>query len=178
MPQRSILVQTLYNLEDGQDPQTFDWSNGGCLSFEVYEGYNAWCGTLQQEYRKDWPHDGVQIDLSRFNELVKLHRPVPKDMIYPVFPKEGLTEYTLQPATDDKAVYLKAPKLCDYQDNRDDVAVCLLNETRAHEKIRDSPHSNLVSYLGCVVEGGCIVRLAMNRYPKSLFRQLRSIYTR
>ncbi|KAK2059769.1 hypothetical protein LY76DRAFT_678021 [Colletotrichum caudatum] len=94
-------------------------------------------------------------------------------MIYPVFPKEGLTEYTLQPATDNRAVYLKASRLFDYQDNSDDKALCLLKETRFHEKIRCNPHRNLVSYLGCVVEGGRFVRLAMKRYRKSLYDCLR-----
>jgi hypothetical protein len=37
MSERSITIQTLHILEDGQDPQTFDWKTGGYLSFEVYE---------------------------------------------------------------------------------------------------------------------------------------------
>jgi hypothetical protein len=86
--------------------------------------------------------------------------------MYPVFPNEELTEYTLQQAVDNKAVYLKAPRPCHYRDNSDDLAVRLLNEARIHEKIRGNPHHNLNSYLGCVVEGGRIVRLALKRYKE------------
>lgn len=143
------------------------------MSFEVYDGYDAWYGRLpREEYRKDWPYDGVQYDLSRFDELVKLLRPVPKDKIYPVFPAEELTEYTLQQAVDNKAVYLKAPRPCHYRDNSDDLAVRLLNEARIHERIRRHPHRHLDSYLGCVVERGRIVRLAMERYTESLYEYL------
>lgn len=171
--QRSITIQTLHVLEDGQDPQKFDWRTGGYLSFEVYEGYNAWYGRLRrEEYRKDWPHDGVQNDLSRFDELVKLLQPIPKDKMYPLLPNEELTEYTLQQAVGNEAVYLKAPRPCHYRDNSNDLAVRLLNEARIHEKLRGNPHRNVDSYLGCVVEGGRIVRLALKRYSKSLYDYL------
>lgn len=44
----------------------------------------------------------------------------------------------------------------------------MLNEARIYESILPSLHSNLVIYLGCVVEEGWVVRLALRRYIKSL----------
>lgn len=169
---RSINIRTIQILEDGQDLSQFNWQTGGYLSFEVYDGFNAWTGRLQrEEHRKDWPRDGVQEDLSGFDELTKLLRPVPKDEIYPEFPAEELTEYKPQQvlhADDSKAPpYLKAPSLCQHRDGSHDLAIRLLSEARIHEMILRNPHPSLSSYLGCVVEDGRLVRLALPRYSKS-----------
>lgn len=164
---RFICVQTVYFLEPGQDPNLIDWKIDGQLSIEAYEGSNAWHGRLsRREHREYWPHDGVQTDLSRFDELVKLLQPVPKDKIYPEFPAAELTRY--EQGDDSEATYLKAPKLSHYQDGSDDLAVRLLSEARVYEKILRNPHPNLGSYLGCVVEEGRVVRLALKRYSRSV----------
>ncbi|TQN73492.1 Maternal embryonic leucine zipper kinase [Colletotrichum shisoi] len=166
---RSITVQTLHILEKGQDPHQFDWQTGGYLSIEAYEGFNAWHGRLQRkQYRADWPYDGVQRDLSRFDDLVKLLQPIPRDRIYPEFPADELTLFRPQQGADSEALYLKAPKLGHYQDGSDDLAVRLLSEARVHERILRNPHPNLDSYLGCVVEEGRLVRLALKRYGESV----------
>lgn len=166
---RSIYIQTLHILKEGQDPLEFDWQTGGYLSFEVYEGFNAWCGRLpRSEHRHDWPTDGVQTDLSKFDDLIQLLRPVPNEKLYPEFSAEELTKYDPQQGGDSEALYLKAPKLGHYQDRSDDLAVRLLNEARIHEIILRNPHPKLDSYLGCVVQDGRLVRLALKRYSKSL----------
>jgi serine/threonine protein kinase len=170
---RSIHIQTLHILTAGQDPQTLDWQTGGYLVFEAYEGFNAWYGRLpRKEHRKDWPHDGFQNDLSRFDELVELLRPVPKDKIYPEFPAdELLTRYKPQQGDGSEASspYFKAPKLSHYRNGSDELAQRLLNEAKVHEKIVRNPHPNLGSYLGCVEEEGRLVRLALRRYSKSVY---------
>lgn len=89
---RVVIVQTLHILGPDQNPRDFDWQNGGYLSFEAYEGFNAWCGRLpRQDHRKNWPSDGIQSDLSKFDELTKLLRPVPFEKLYPEFPAGELT---------------------------------------------------------------------------------------
>jgi len=67
---------------------------------------------------------------------------------------------------------LKAPRLDHYRDGSDDRALRLLSEARLHERVLGSPHRNLDSYLGCVVEDDRIVRLALKRYSKSLYDRL------
>lgn len=65
--------------------------------------------------------------------------------------------------------YLKAPKLGDFRDDGgDDVAARLLHEARIYERIARRPHPNLGGYLGCVVDEGRVVRLALKRYGTSL----------
>lgn len=170
---RSVSVQTVNILEPGQNPRTFDWQANIQLSFEVYEGSNAWYGRLpRKEHREDWPYDGVQKDLSKFDELVKLLRPVHKDEIYPEFAAEELTWYEPRPGDDSEPPYFKAPKLGHYQDGSNDLAVRLLTEARIYEKISRSPHPSLGRYFGCVVEEGRVVRLALQRYSKSLYERL------
>lgn len=168
---RSISVQTVSILKPGQDPRTFNWQTNSQLSFEVYEGSNAWYGRLpRREHREDWPYDGVQEDLSKFDELVKLLRPIPKDKLYPEFAAEELTQYKPRPG--DKPPYFKAPKLDHYKDGSNDLAIRLLAEAKIYERISCSPHPNLGRYLGCVVEEGRIVRLALQQYTKSLYERL------
>lgn len=168
---RSISIQTIQILKEGQDPRNINWQTDGCLGIEAYEGFDAWYGRLSLgEHRKDWPHDGVQSDLSRFDKLIKLLCPVPKDKIYPKFPAQELTRYEPQQEGDDVAPYFKAPKLGHYRDDgSDDIAARLLNEARIHERILRNPHPNLDSYLGCVEEEGWLVRLAFERYGKSVY---------
>jgi serine/threonine protein kinase len=171
---RSVHVQTIQILEDGQDSQKFDWQTNGYLSFEVFERSDAWYGRLpRKDYCKDWPYDGIQHDLSRFDALVKLLHPVPKDKIYPEFPARELTQYKPQQGFDGEAPYLKAPKLGHYRNGSDDLALRLLNEARIHEMILRNPHPNLGSYLGCVVEENRLVRLAFTRYGQSLYNRTR-----
>ncbi|GAO19885.1 uncharacterized protein UV8b_06042 [Ustilaginoidea virens] len=166
---RSITVLTGQTLPAGQDPRQFDWRSNRYLCFEVYDGFDAWSGRLQwQEHRKDWPEDGVQADLSKFDELIKLLRPIPREKIYPEFPTEELTRYEPQQQGNGPAPYLKAPKPGHYQDGSDDLASRLLNEAMIYEKVLNNPHPNLASYLGCVVEEGRIVRLALKRYNESI----------
>lgn len=112
---RSICIQTVQTLEEGQSVYDFNWQTDGYLSFEVYEGFNARSGRVRrQEHRKDWPHDGEQHDLSRFDEVIKILRPVPKDKIYPEFPAEELARYKPEQERNTDGPYLKAPKLGHY----------------------------------------------------------------
>lgn len=174
---RSISVQTVNILEPGQDPRTFDWQANAQLAFEVYEGSNAWHGRLpRQEYRKDWPYDGIQRDLSRFNVLVKLLQPTPKDKIYPKFSAGELTQYEpcSRPEGNNNPPYFKAPKLSHYKEGCNDLAARLLAEAKIYERILSNPHPNLACYFGCVVEDGRVVRLALQRYSKSLHERLQS----
>jgi len=169
--QRSISVQTVNILKEGQNPNDINWQKDGHLGIEAYEGFDAWYGRLPlDEYRKYWPHDGIQSNLSRFDELVKLLRLIPKDKIYPNFPTADLTLYKPEQEADNAAIYFKAPKLGHYRDNGSkEVAMRLLNEALIHERILRNPHPNLGSYLGCVTEEGRIVRLAFKKYSTSLY---------
>jgi serine/threonine protein kinase len=168
---RSISVQTLYVFKDGQDIKDVDWQKDGSLSFEAFDGSDAWYGQLsRQEYRNRWPKDGLQNDLSKFDELIQLLRTIPKNQIYPEFPADELTIFKPQQGGIDKAVYFKAPRLNHYRDDgNNDIAMRLLNEARVNEIILHNPHPNLGSYLGCVEEEGRLVRIAFKRYDKSLY---------
>jgi len=168
---RSISVQTVHFLKEGQNPNEINWQKDGYLGIEAYEGFNAWYGRVSlEEYRKYWPHDGIQSDLSRFDELIKLLRPIPRDTIYPKFPTHDLTLYKPEQEGNNAAIHLKAPNLSHYQDNSsDDIAMRLLNEARIHEAILRDPHPNLGSYLGCVEEEGRLVRLAFKKYSTTLY---------
>ncbi|KAF3768319.1 hypothetical protein M406DRAFT_251174 [Cryphonectria parasitica EP155] len=166
---RSINIQSVQILEKEQDPRDFNWQTGGYLGFEVYEGSKAWYGRLPlEEHRQDWPNDGLQKNLSRFDELIKLLHPIPKNEIYPEFPPRGLTRYRPQQEGDNATRFFKAPKLGYHRAGRDNLAMRLLNEAEIHEKILHHPHRNLGSYLGCVEEEGRLVRLVFGKYSKSL----------
>ncbi|KAG6041916.1 hypothetical protein E4U41_000405 [Claviceps citrina] len=172
--QRSVYILSLLVLKEGQDPRHVDWQRDGLLSVEAYQGSNAWHGRIPlRPHRDDWPRDGPQTDLSKFDELVKLLRPVPKHKIYPTFLPQELTRYEPEPSAgggdDGSAVYFKAPKVAHYRgDGSDEIATRLLHEAKMLEVIRRDPHPNLGGYLGCVEEDGLLTRLVFKRYSKSV----------
>lgn len=172
---RSISVLTLYVLKEGQDIKDVNWQKDASLSIEAFDGANAWYGQLpRQEYRNDWPKDGLQNDLSKFDELIQLLRKIPKNQIYPEFPAHELTTFKPQQGGIDEAVYFKAPRLNHCRDDgSNDTAIRLLNEAKINETILHNPHPNVGNYLGCVEEEGRIVRLAFKRYNKSLYDVVR-----
>lgn len=99
---RSIRISTLNVLPPGQDIKTYNWQANSLLSVEAYNGYDGWRGRLPRNpHREDWPRDGVQEDLSKFDELVQLLRPVPRDKIYPDFVAGEVSRYELPPPVDD-----------------------------------------------------------------------------
>lgn len=173
-PPRYIRVQTVYTLTPEQNLRDFDWRTGGQMSIEIYEGFNAcWYSRLsRKEYREEWPRDGVYTDCPGFEELVALLDPVPKEAIYPEIPTQGLTVYKPQQGDGNELPYFKAPKLGKYHDGSDDLAARLLQEASVYEKLLRNPHPNLASYLGCVVEAGRAVRLALKGYNKTLYERL------
>lgn len=177
---RSIDVKTSFRLADGQDLSSINWQQDGELSFCVYDGVNAWCGRLPRaEYREKWPATGLQTDLSRFDDLIKLLHPVLRTDIYPHFPVGKLTEFKPHAKDDHTTLYLKGPNLTSYNPSKrdDTLAIRLLQEAYVQEKLLRNPHPNVGSYLGCLVEDGLIVRLAFKRLEETLYELIDSPHT-
>ena len=76
----------------------------------------------------------------------------------------------------DDRMFVKRPSLLSYyhtdhtQDER--IADDLLREAQVYEKLRSSPHDNVVQYIGCEVKNGRISGLCLPRYKQSLMQRL------
>lgn len=139
-----------------------------CLSYSAFDGVAAYVGTLPLPANPlDRPKLGLQDDVSKFDELVKLLDPVPSEKIYPAF-AEGLTRF--KPGDDSQALHLKGPNLTNYAGD-DDLAKTLLQEALIHERLRTHPHPNLDIYLGCVAHNDLIVRLVFRSHIETLSRR-------
>ncbi|WPH00191.1 Hypothetical protein R9X50_00301400 [Acrodontium crateriforme] len=100
------------------------------------------------------------------DEILACLEPVPPENINPPFPPE----FTRAPSLDSSKYYLKAPSFTydDAQNGKSFVADCLLNEATVLEQLKKTPHPNIVSYHGCVVEDSRIIRLCLSRYEQNL----------
>ena len=111
-----------------------------------------------------------EMDLLDDAQIFEALHAVPLENIYPLFP----ANFTKSPPFDSSRQYLKAPSFT-YDDcgpGKTFVADCLLNEASILERLKTSPHKNLATYHGCVVEDGRITRLCLTRYPFSLTEYL------
>lgn len=174
---RQIRIVTRFTVPAGQDLSTVDWQRGGELDFDVRDGFSAWTGLLPRaEYRDKWPRDGFQDDLSGFDDLVQLLEPIPREGLYPIFPKSGIRRYNI---TDhDKAgVYFKGPKSNHYRKGSSELALRLLNEAKVLEMLSQNPHPNIEAYLGCVADQGRIVRIALKKYKATFESKLDNVTT-
>ncbi|EMC96091.1 hypothetical protein BAUCODRAFT_517221 [Baudoinia panamericana UAMH 10762] len=103
-------------------------------------------------------------------ELLDCLEPVQPECIFPVFPGH----FTKAPAFHLPKHYLKTPSFAweDCQDGRSIVAECFLREVSVLEQLREVPHPNVVSYHGCVVNGGRITKVCLNEYKCNLSEHL------
>lgn len=90
--------------------------------------------------------------------------PVPREEIYPLQP-EHLHIYAAK--TIPQGVYIKRPSFGWYWLERGTQALAheLLHEVQLYENhLLTNPHPNLPEYYGCLVEGGRVVGLVLDRY--------------
>lgn len=102
-------------------------------------------------------------------DVLSALEPVPPECVHPKFPK-GFTKFIIEPEDDLLQWYFKAPSFTydDCRPGRTFVADCVLNEASVLETLKQYPHDNLCSYVGCLVENGYITHLCFRRYPYSL----------
>lgn len=125
---------------------------------DVWSGYDAFFATSKEKFDTD----KMTLDMLT---------PIPWEAIYPVY-EAGLTVFTGD--VNDPSVFLKCPKPRRIEEQDPSwVPNRLLEEARLLEMLAKHPHPNLTEYLGCVVDKGRIVRLAMRRYSNNLCDLLR-----
>lgn len=137
------------------------------LELTAYSGYEVYAGTLPLHDARDW-RVGVYDDLedAAFEQLLVSMERVPDHDIYPLF-ETGLTQFCPETWTD-RDYFLKGPDVSSNKSGNDGVARLTLAEARIHQTLAPHPHANLGTFLGCVVYGGRIVRLALPRYVETL----------
>ncbi|KAF1347203.1 hypothetical protein EJ07DRAFT_143746 [Lizonia empirigonia] len=86
---------------------------------------------------------------------------IPVEAFQPVAPPRSTV------ISGDHSTYLKSPNLSGF-DGSDSLARQVLQELRACEIIRDSPHVNLVTFYGCSLAAGRVAGLYFRRYPGDL----------
>lgn len=98
---------------------------------------------------------------------------IPTEDLWPVL-KDDLT---LAPYPVPDKVFPKEPKLVSYnpQTSRVKPRELLLHEAQICEILREHPHRNIASYLGCISEGGLIKGLCFVRYEETLSDRLRDL---
>ncbi|KAK3052783.1 hypothetical protein LTR09_006266 [Extremus antarcticus] len=130
-------------------------------NFEEYTSVSAIVDGIAYAGRLNGTPDEVDQ-----GDMVNSLQPVPAECIHPPF-QEG---FTVAPTFDSSVQYLKAPSFTydDCQPGKTFVADCVLNEVKVLERLKASPHPNIVVYHGCVVKNGRITHLCLQRYPYSL----------
>ncbi|KAJ2975810.1 hypothetical protein NUW58_g8254 [Xylaria curta] len=94
---------------------------------------------------------------------------IPTEHIWPL----ADPKFTQAPNPLPAGCYLKRPTLIHYQPNEDnDVGNLILTEVEACEVLRQSPHPNIVRYLGCMIKDGRIRGLVFDKYPITLWEML------
>ncbi|KAI1840179.1 hypothetical protein JX266_013609 [Neoarthrinium moseri] len=96
--------------------------------------------------------------------------PIPVENIWP--PAAGFTQAP-EPVPND--CYVKEPSLLRYGDSETSYALSadILTEIRACEILKDWPHPNIASYLGCVIKNGKVRGLCFVKYAMTLTQRLR-----
>ncbi|KAK8076089.1 hypothetical protein PG994_003361 [Apiospora phragmitis] len=96
--------------------------------------------------------------------------PIPMDNIWP--PSDGFTRAP-EPVPDN--CYVKQPSLLRYGDSEASLALSasMVTEIRACEILKDRPHPNIASYLGCLIEDGKVRGLCFVKYTMTLTHRLR-----
>lgn len=136
------------------------WAHDGTPEFEAtlitafVDGY-AYAGRATQRIEE---MDDVAV--------IQYLEPVPEENIFPPFPPA----FTRAPPFDMSEHYLKAPQFTyeDRQPGQTLVADRLLAEATVLERLKKSPHPNLVAYYGCVLKGNRITHLSLKRCYCSL----------
>lgn len=149
-----------YETPDGSHFSLRAWidpkgSVSGYTTISAYVDGIAYTGRVERE--PVYVNDG---------DIMASLKPVPPECIHPVY-QEG---FTIAPASNSAEHYLKAPSFT-YEDGRPGntfVADCVLNEIKVLQRVKENPHPNIVSYLGCIVKDGRVTHLCLKRYQHTL----------
>jgi serine/threonine protein kinase len=87
------------------------------------------------------------------------------------------TEFTLVPETLLNSCYTKKPHLLSYDrvsegPQPNSIAEDVLKEARVYELLTRHPHPNIATYLGCQVSDGRITGLCLEKYPRTLMKDV------
>ncbi|OQE13352.1 hypothetical protein PENFLA_c049G09928 [Penicillium flavigenum] len=86
-------------------------------------------------------------------------------------------EFTLAPETLLNGSYIKKPRLLSYDrvsegPQPNSIAEDFLKEARVCEVLMQHPHPNIATYLGCQVSDGRITGLCLEKYPRTLMKEV------
>ena len=98
---------------------------------------------------------------------------IPTPAYSPLFP----SDFTLAPDPLPPGCYVKKPRLTSYDQvckgpEPDGIAQSVLQEAAVCELLKQHPHPNIASYLGCQVSAGRITGLCFAAYPHTLMQEV------
>lgn len=98
---------------------------------------------------------------------------IPASAYSPLFP----SDFTLAPDPLPPGCYVKKPRLISYDrvcegPKPDGIAQSVLQEAGVCELLKQHPHPNIASYLGCQVSDGRITGLCFAAYPHTLMQEV------
>jgi serine/threonine protein kinase len=98
---------------------------------------------------------------------------IPAPAYSPLFP----SDFTLAPDPLPRGCYVKKPRLISYDrvckgPEQDGIAQSLLQEAAVCELLKQHPHPNIASYLGCQVSDGRIIGLCFVAYDRTLMHEV------
>jgi serine/threonine protein kinase len=85
--------------------------------------------------------------------------------------------FTAAPEMVPNGCYVKKPRLISYDlisegPRPNSIAEDVLKEVRVYELLMMHPHPNIATYLGCQVSGGAITGLCLEKYPRTLMKEV------
>lgn len=113
-----------------------------------------------------------RIGASSAVDLDRLHKiSIPSDNIWPYFS----AQFTRAPEPLPSECYVKEPNLLDYGDTPASLQLSsqMLHEVEVCELLKQHPHPNVATYMGCVVSANRIKGLCFARYRMTLARRLK-----
>ncbi|KAJ6154278.1 hypothetical protein N7485_012647 [Penicillium canescens] len=86
-------------------------------------------------------------------------------------------EFTLAPEALPTNSFVKTPRLISYDRisqglRPNSIAEDVLHEVRIYELLRRHAHPNIANYLGCQVSNGMITGLCLQKYPRTLLKEI------
>jgi len=121
---------------------------------------------IDNDYVAYYGESTVRKKLLSLQERENLLQPIPDHEVYPAVSPS----ITIVASWIDESMYIKRPKLGNYNDlkDTDTIARLLFQEAEILEIIRDNPHPNIVKYHGCITKHGRIVGIVLDKLYKTL----------
>lgn len=113
-----------------------------------------------------------KADIS-FSQVMSALSPVPDEVIFPEYPSSPDTHLTRAPEILPANVYIKRPALSMYTLYKEhnglrSLRQGLLREAQTMQFLAEHPHPHTIRYHGCLVKGGYITGLVLDKHPSDL----------